>query len=62
MSLAPDIVFLLTVNHVWTKARIRDIRATGSRLREIVLLDMPGGFPQSGFQPGAVHLQRTWRG
>lgn len=62
MTLADHVVFLLTINHLWTKARLRDIRAAGFGLREILLVEMPPEFPQSGFQLGAVHLQRGWRG
>lgn len=62
MEVADDVVFLLTINHVWTKARIRDVREMGFGIREIVLLDMPKSFPQSGFQLGAVHFRRGWLG
>ena len=62
MSLSDNVVFLLTINHVWTRARLRDIRAAGFGIKEIVLVDMPASFPQSGFQLGAVHLERNWKG
>ncbi|QYM77529.1 hypothetical protein K0B96_09315 [Horticoccus luteus] len=62
MQHADNVVFLLTINHVWTKARLRDIRAADFGLKEIVLVDMPASFPQSGFQLGAVHVQRGWHG
>lgn len=62
MSLAENIVFLITVNHIWTKARIRDIYSSGYGLKEICLVEMPESFPQSGFQLGAIHIQRGWRG
>ncbi len=62
MSVSENVVFLLTINHVWTKARLRDIRAAGFGIREIVLVDMPESFPQSGFQLGAVHFARDWKG
>lgn len=62
MTLADHVVFLLTINHLWTKARLRDIREAGFGLREIVLVDMPATFPQSGFQLGAVHLSRGYNG
>lgn len=62
MRLAKDIVFLMTVNHVWTKARIRDMKEAGFGIREICLVEMPEEFPQSGFQLGAIHIQRAWRG
>lgn len=62
MGLADHVVFLLTINHVWTKARLRDIAAAGFGIKEIVLVTMPASFPQSGFQLGAVHVQRGWNG
>lgn len=62
MEVADDVVFLMTVNHVWTKARVRDMRERGFGLKEIALVEMPEEFPQSGFQLGAVHVARGWRG
>lgn len=62
MKVADEVVFLMTVNHVWTKARVRDVREAGFGLKEILLLDMPKTFPQSGFQLGAIHFSRGWRG
>lgn len=58
MRLADHVVFLMTINHVWTKARLRDVREAGFGIREIVLVNMPRSFPQSGFQLGAVHFRR----
>ncbi len=57
-TLADNIVFLMTVNHAWTKARLRDMHSAGFGLREIYLIPTPLTFPQSGFQLGAVHYQR----
>lgn len=62
MKLAENIVFLMTVNHVWTKARIRDIGNAGFGIKEICLVEMPKDFPQSGFQLGAIHVARGWKG
>lgn len=62
MEVADHVVFLLTINHVWTKARVRDIREAGFGIKEIVLVDMPISFPQSGFQLGAVYIARGWVG
>lgn len=62
LSLADHVVFLLTINHLWTRARLRDVKAAGFGVREIVLLDTPKSFPQSGFQLGAVYLRRRWNG
>ena len=57
-EVADNIVFLMTVNHMYTKARIRDMREAGFEIADILLLDMPNEFPQSGFQLGAVYLRR----
>lgn len=62
MDVADNVVFLVTVNHAWTKARIRDVHQAGFGMKEILLVDMPKSFPQSGFQLGAVHWQRGWTG
>jgi len=62
MELADDVVFLMTVNHAWTKARVRDVREAGFGFKELVMVDMPSSFPQSGFQLGAVHWRRGWTG
>lgn len=62
MKVADHIVFLMTVNHVWTKARIRDVYGHGFGIKEICLVEMPPEFPQSGFQLGAIHLARGWKG
>ena len=60
--LADHVVFLVTVNHLWTKARLGDLAAAGFGLKEIALVETPRTFPPLGFQLGAVHLQRGWRG
>lgn len=56
--LADNVVFLMTVNHVWTKARLREMKTAGFGLREILLLPTPPSFPPTGFQLGAIHYQR----
>jgi len=62
MELADHVCFLMTINHLWTQARLRDITKAGFGIREIILLDMPPEFPPSGFQLGSIHLQRGYRG
>jgi len=62
MSVADNIVFLITVNHMWTKARIRDVQQRGFGIKEICLVEMPTSFPQSGFQLGAIQVSRNWIG
>lgn len=62
MRIADNIVYLITVNHCWTKARIRDMRENGFGMREIFCVDTPKNFPPSGFQYGAIWFQRHWEG
>ncbi len=62
LIVASDVVFLMTVNHVWTKARLRDVEDAGFGLKTILLVPTPPEFPQTGFQLGAVHLSRGWKG
>jgi hypothetical protein len=61
LSIADDVVFLVTVNHLWTKARLRIIEDAGFGIQQIVLVDTPKSFPSSGFQLGAIHLTRGWQ-
>lgn len=62
MKLADNVVFLVTINHLWTKARLRDIRLAGFGIKEIAICDTPKNFPQSGFQLGCFHVQRGYEG
>ena len=62
LSLADHVVFLFTINHLWARARLGDVKAAGFGLKELVLVDTPKNFPPSGFQLGAVHLHRGWTG
>ena len=62
MKIADNIYFLFTINHLWTKARLRDIKNNGFGIVEICLFDTPKEFPQMGFQVGMVHLSRNYCG
>lgn len=62
MELSDNIVFLVTINHLWLKARIRDIEESGFGIREMVYFDTPKEFPKSGFQFGAFYLQKGYKG
>ena len=62
MDISNNIVFLTTINHLWLKARIRDIKRKNFGIKEIVIFDTPKSFPQSGFQIGAFHLQKDYKG
>lgn len=61
MEIADDIYFLFTINHLWTKARLRDIKESGFGIVEICIFDTPKEFPQSGFQCGMVHIKRDYK-
>jgi hypothetical protein len=58
MEMADHVVFLMTINHLWTRARLRDIHQAGFSIREICTVATPEEFPQLGFQLGVVHLAR----
>lgn len=62
MELADNIYFLCTVNHLWTKARVRDIEEHGFGIKEICIFNTPSDFPQSGFQVGMIHLKKGYQG
>jgi len=59
---ADHVAFLMTVNHAWTRARLRDAREAGFGLRKIILVDTPRSFPPSGFQLGMVVYARNYGG
>lgn len=59
MEIADNIYFLITINHLWTKARLRDVQENGFGIVEICIFDTPPNFPQTGFQLGMVHLKRN---
>lgn len=62
MEVADNIVYLTSINHYTTKARIRDMRERGFAIKEFYCIPTPDTFPQSGFQIAAVHTQRGYTG
>jgi len=59
MKLAPNVVFLATITHFVTKARLRDIQAAGFGVRPPLCVGQPPApWPGSGFQLAAVLVQR----
>jgi hypothetical protein len=62
MELADNIVFLAPINHLWFKARIRDVLQSNFGIKEIWIFDTPKSFPQSGFQMGCFYVKRGWKG
>ena len=63
MALADNIVFLATLTHFVTRARLRDLADAGFGMREAVLFNNPPRpWPGGGFQLCAMHLQRGYQG
>jgi hypothetical protein len=58
MRIAPNIVWLAPLTNLTTKARLRDLEAHGFGIAELVRIDTPQGWPQSGFQLVAAWLLR----
>jgi|TARA_Y100000310_G_C20313519_1_gene637338 tRNA1(Val) A37 N6-methylase TrmN6 len=63
MKIADNIVFLITINHLWTKARLRDMKEAGFGIKEICMIpEKTPDFPQTGFRCGACHIKRGYKG
>lgn len=63
MDLADNVVFLSLVNAFFMRARQQDIRDARFGFVEILMLPTPSKpWPQTGFQLGATHLRRGYRG
>jgi hypothetical protein len=59
MELAPNVVFLATITHFVTKARLREMASAGFGVTCFMLVDQPPSpWPGSGFQLAAVLMQR----
>ena len=62
MQLAPNIVFLGTITHFVTKARLRDIDAAGFGIAPpLIVKQPPKPWPGSGFQLAAVPIHKGIR-
>jgi hypothetical protein len=63
VELADNIVFLATINHFMTKARLKLVTHSGFGFKEIYGVAMPRKhWPASGFQLAGIYLQRDWKG
>lgn len=63
MRVADNVVFLVTITHLDTRARDREIHEAGFGRREALLLPQPPPpWPSSGFLLAAYHLQRGYTG
>ena len=54
-------MFLITINHLWTKKRLNMILGRSFGIKEIYVFDAPKELNESGFVVGCVHLQRGWK-
>ncbi|GAI36867.1 unnamed protein product, partial [marine sediment metagenome] len=57
-----NICFIIVLQQIWTKKRLRLIRQNDFGIKEICCFDAPANFPQLGIQIGMVHIQRGWDG
>lgn len=58
-----NIVFLCPLNHILgLKARLKDMQDSGYAVKEIILIDTPKEFPQSGFQWSINHIKLNYKG
>ena len=62
MRIAPNIVWLAPLTNLTTKARLRDLDEAGFGIAELVLIDTPKDWPQSGFQLVAAWLRKEHSG
>jgi hypothetical protein len=63
MELSNNIVFLMTINHLWTKARLRDMKQMNFGIKEILMIpEKTEDFPQTGFRCAAIHIQKNYKG
>jgi len=60
LKISNNIIFLMTINHLWTRARLRDIKNANFGIREIIIFNTPKEFPQLGFQLGAINLKKNY--
>ena len=63
MEISDNIVFLVTINHLWTKARLREMKHLNFGIKEIHMIpEKTKDFPQTGFRCGAIHFQKNYIG
>ncbi len=62
MRIAPNIVWLAPLTNLTTRARLRDLDEAGFGIAELVRIDTPQDWPQSGFQLVAAWLRQGHAG
>ena len=61
LKISENICFLFTINHLWTRARLRDIINNNFGIKEILIFDC-NELNNSGFQLGMIHLKKNYDG
>lgn len=62
LELASNICFIIVLQQLWTKKRLRLIREHGFAIKEICCFLEPDNFPRLGIQIGMIHIQKGWSG
>ena len=62
MALAQNIIWLAPIVALTTKARLRDLDEYVFGIAELLLVDTPKVWPQSGFQLAAAYLKKGHQG
>ncbi|WP_078599777.1 helix-turn-helix transcriptional regulator [Thioclava sp. DLFJ4-1] len=62
MRVSENIVWLAPLTNLTTKARLRDLQEAGFGIAELLFVDTPKSWPQSGFQIVAAHLKKGYTG
>ncbi len=59
---ADNVIFLIPLIHMWTKARLKIVYSNNFGIKEIYCINTPKEFPQMGFQMGCVYYKRGYKG
>jgi hypothetical protein len=63
LEISNNVCFVCTINHLWTKARLRLAKEHGFGIKGIVVFDTPPKpWPPQGFQVGMFWLQKGYLG
>ena len=60
MSISQNIVWIAPLTNLITKARLRDLEDQEFGIVELLLLDTPARWPQSGFPLVAAHIAKGY--
>lgn len=62
LEIANNICFIIVLQQLWTKKRLRIIRENNFGIKEICYFKEPQNFPHLGIQIGMIHIQRNYKG